>query len=174
MSLEEIKNQLPEVAKDIKLNLSSLLKDDPTLDISYKQALGTALACAFSVKSNALVEALLGEAKDVLEEKDIEAAKGAAVMMAMNNIYYRFLHLTSDSEFKKMPAGLRMNFIKSHGVEASDFELYSLAVSAINGCGMCVDAHVNNLVKEGVSKKGIQTSIRIASVIHAAGQALEI
>jgi alkyl hydroperoxide reductase subunit D len=91
--------------------------------------------------------------------------------MAMNNIYYRFTHLVSDKDIAKLPAKLRMNVIGSPGIAKADFELMSLAVSAINGCGMCMDAHVHELAKVGVSKNGIQSTVRIAAVINAAAKA---
>ena len=100
--------------------------------------------------------------------------KAATTIMAMNNIYYRFVHLASGEDYARMPAGLRMNVIGNPGIEKVDFELYSLAVSAINGCGMCIDAHVAQLEKAGVSKSGIQHTIKIAAVVNAAAQAFAI
>lgn len=73
-----------------------------------------------------------------------------------------------------MPANLRMNIIGNPGIEKVDFELMSLAVSAINGCGMCIDAHVNEVVNAGISKQGVQSTIRIASVLNAAAQVIVI
>lgn len=58
----------------------------------------------------------------------------------MNNVYYRFVHLASNEEYNTMPAKLRMNTIGSHGTDKNDFEHYSLAISAINRCGMCIDS----------------------------------
>ena len=66
------------------------------------------------------------------------AARAAAAIMGMNNIYYRFLHLVEDAEYQTMPARLRMNVIGNPGIDKLDFELLSLAVSAVNGCGLCV------------------------------------
>jgi alkyl hydroperoxide reductase subunit D len=104
----------------------------------------------------------------------VQAAKAAATIMGMNNIYYRFVHLVSDADYQKMPAGLRMNIIANSGIDKIDFELMSLAVSAINGCGMCIDAHVHEVVKGGVSKQGVQSTIKIASVLGATAQAMVI
>src|SRR5204862_96628 len=71
----------------------------------------------------------------------VSAAHAAASIMAMNNVYYRFLHLVEDAEYAKLPARLRMNVIGSPGIARADFELLALAVSAINGCGTCVASH---------------------------------
>ena len=93
--------------------------------------------------------------------------------MGMNNIYYRFLHLVEDAEYAQMPARLRMNVIGNPGIDKLDFELLSLAVSAINGCGMCVVAHEQQLRKHEVSREAIQSAVRIAATIHAVAGVLE-
>jgi alkyl hydroperoxide reductase subunit D len=139
--------------------------------LTLKQIYSIALASAYATKTPAVVQAVHEEASATLSEAEIQATKAAATIMAMNNVYYRFSHLVSDKEFSKMPAKLRMNVIGAPGIEKADFELMSLAVSAINGCGMCMDAHVHEVTKAGVSKLGVQSCIRIASVINAAAQA---
>jgi lipoyl-dependent peroxiredoxin subunit D len=93
--------------------------------------------------------------------------------MAMNNIYYRFTHLSKHPDFLSMPARLRMNVIANPGVEKIDFELWSLAVSAVNGCGRCIEAHEDVLLKAGVSKDAIQDAIRIAAIVFSVSVTLE-
>lgn len=174
MSIKEIRSSLGEYAKDIKLNLGSVLTTEGSPDLKQNQIYGIALSCVFATQNDQLIEALAKDAKEVLSEEEINAAKGAATIMGMNNIYYRFIHLVSDKEYSKLPANLRMNIIAKSGIDKVDFELYSLAVSAINGCGMCIDSHVNEVTKHGISKTGVQSTIRIASVINATAQALKI
>ena len=173
MSIDNIKQNIGDYGKDIRLNLSGVIGDS-VQGITEKQSYQIAIACAYTTKNKEVVDGLVGEVSGKLEEVDIEAAKAAATIMAMNNIYYRFVHLVSDDEYGKMSAGLRMQIIGKPGVDKIDFELMSLAVSAINGCGMCIDAHVNQAVKEGVTKQGVQSTIKIASVINAAAQAVFI
>jgi len=166
--------EFKDYAKDIKLNLSSVLKEDPESSLSQNQIYAIALASAFATKNSELVDFILEKSQNVISDAEIEAAKAAAAIMAMNNVYYRFGHLVSDDEYLKMPAKLRMNIIGNHGIAKDDFEFYSLAVSAINGCGLCIDSHVKNLIKSGLAKSTIAHSIRIASVINAAAQSLFI
>ena len=135
---------------------------------------GIALASAFATKNSSIVESILAEVTDYLTEPEMNAAKSAATIMAMNNIYYRFIHLVNDKSFSTMPAKLRMNVIGSPGIDKVNFELNCLAVSAINGCGMCIEAHTHELTKAGVSKLAIQSSVRIASVLNAAAIGLHI
>lgn len=174
MSIQTIRNQLPEYAKDTKLNLGKLISGDDVEGLTINQAYGVALASAYATKHADIITAVTEQVANTLSEEEINAAKAAATIMGMNNVYYRFIHLSSDKDYAKMPAGLRMNVIGKPGIEKVVFELYSLAVSAINGCGMCIDAHVHEVVKGGISKQGVQSSIRIASVLAAAAQALVI
>jgi alkyl hydroperoxide reductase subunit D len=174
MNIQTLKSQFGEYARDIKLNLGTVLTEEGAPDLSQKQIYGIALASAYATKDAKIVFALLNEASSTLSEAEITASKAAATIMAMNNVYYRFNHLISDRELSKLPAKLRMNVIGIPGIEKADFELYSLAVSAINGCGMCMDAHVHEIAKTGISKTGIQSCVRIASVINATSQALMI
>src|SRR5262249_40927477 len=104
---------------------------------------------------------------------EVEGAKAAAAIMGMNNIYYRFLHLVEDNEYQSMPARLRMNVIAHHGMDKLDFELISLAVSAVNGCGRCVMSHERTLRAHDVSRETIQSAVRIAATIHAVAGVLE-
>lgn len=171
MSIEQLKSSLGDYAKDIKLNLGSVLTEEGAPELSQPQIHGIALASAYATREPAVIAAVLAEAS-ALSDALKHAAKAAAAVMAMNNVYYRFNHLVSDKEFSKMPAKLRMNVIGAPGIEKVDFELMSLAISAINGCGMCMDAHVHEVTKAGVSKLGVQSCIRIAAVINATAQAV--
>ena len=174
MSIQTIRAQMPEYAKDTKLNLGKYISDDDVEGLTINQAHGIALASAYATKHAAIIAAVEGQTAGTLSAEEVNAAKAAATIMGMNNVYYRFVHLVSDKEYQTMPAGLRMNIIGNPGIEKADFELMSLAVSAINGCGLCLDAHVNEVTKAGISKQGVQSSVRIAAVLNAAAQALAI
>jgi alkyl hydroperoxide reductase subunit D len=167
MNINQLKDKLPSCAKDIKLNLSAILSEEGSPDLDQKQRYSVALACAFATKNSDVITAIRAEADEHLVEQEIEAARSAAIIMAMNNVYYRFTHLVSDKSFATMPAKLRMNVIGNPGINKLDFEMNCLAVSAMNGCGMCMDAHVNELIKAGASKQAIQSTIRIAAVLNA-------
>ena len=174
MSIKTIRQQLPDYAKDTKLNLGKYVGGDDVEGLMLNQAYSIALASAYATKHADVIAAVAGQVSETLSEAEVTAAKAAATIMGMNNIYYRFVHLASDNEYGKLPAGLRMNIIGNPDVEKVDFELMSLAVSAINGCGMCIDAHINEVTKAGITKQGVQSTVRIASVLNAAAQALVI
>jgi alkyl hydroperoxide reductase subunit D len=170
MSIEALRESLPDYAKDLKLNLSSLLTDAALND---QQRFGCFIACAMASRNAALTKAIVDELGPKLTPEALNAAKAAAAIMAMNNIYYRFTHLAGNEEYRKMPAKLRMNIIGNPGVDKDDFELWSLAVSAVNGCGMCIDSHEQKLKGHGVSAEAMQTVVRIGAVLHGVATVLD-
>lgn len=170
--IEQIQNLMPDESNDIRLNLESVLSTDGAPGLTENQIFATALASAYATKNLRLVDLLLNGVAGRLSLEEARAAKSAAIIMAMNNVYYRAIHLAEDPELLKRPARLRMNVIGKPGVPKVDFELYCTAVSAINGCGMCVKSHIHELRKAGVSDEAIQSSLRIAAVINATVQAM--
>lgn len=170
MSLDSLKSALPDYAKDLKLNLSSLAADTT---LSEQQRAGTFIASAVAAREPFTLGAVLAEFASKLSPQALAAAKASASIMAMNNIYYRFTHLASAEEYKSLPAKLRMSIIASPGTAKEDFELWCLAVSAINGCGACVDSHEKTLRAGGFSAEQIQTAVRIAAVIHGVAATLD-
>ena len=164
MSLKLFADALPDYAKDLRLNLSSILNDQT---LGEDRKLGLLLSCAHGSGHKPLVDAAEAEVAGKLEEKVANAARGAAALMAMNNVYYRFVHLVANPEYETMPAKLRMNLIASHGIAKEDFELFSIAVSAMNGCGMCMESHERVLLQHGVKPEIIQSAVRIGAVLKA-------
>jgi len=173
MSLDTIKDRLPDYARDLKLNLSSVLTPQGAPGLTETQIAAVALSTAIASRNMELARAVENRVRDKLDEKTLNAARAAAAIMGQNNVYYRFLHLVEDREYQTMPARLRMNVIGNPGIDKLDFELLSLAVSAVNGCGLCVTAHEKQLRSGGISRESIQSAVRIASVIHAVAGVLE-
>ncbi|MES2678021.1 MAG: carboxymuconolactone decarboxylase family protein [Pseudomonadota bacterium] len=164
MNLENLLDQTPEYAKDLKLNGKTVVLANTVL--SKKQSAIIAIACSIATKNQKLLDAVINQFQNDLNEKELTAAKSAAAIMGMNNIYYRFIHLAENKDYSKMPAGLRMNIIANHGIEKVDFELASIAVSAINGCGMCIDSHEKTLKAHNVSSEIIQNAVKIGAVLN--------
>jgi alkyl hydroperoxide reductase subunit D len=163
MSLETLKAALPDHAKDIRLNLGSL-GAEPAL--TPEQRGGTFVAAAIASRNAVVTQAILAEFSPHLTPEAVTAAKAAATIMAMNNVYYRFTHLVG-GDYPKLPAKLRMNVMAKPGVDKATFELWSLAVSAINGCGMCMESHERTVREHGLTAEQVQAAVRIAAVVHA-------
>jgi alkyl hydroperoxide reductase subunit D len=170
MSIESLKDRIGDFAKDVRLNLTSMAADET---LSQQTKYGLFLAAAIASRNPAVIAAMESEAAGKLTPAALAAAKSAASVMAMNNVYYRFVHLASNKEYATMPARLRMNVIANPGVDKADFELWSLAVSAINGCGACIDAHEKALHEAGVASAAIHTAVRFAAVIQSVAVAIE-
>jgi alkyl hydroperoxide reductase subunit D len=170
-SLETLRNALPASAKDIKLNLQAVLQAE---SLSAAQRWGVAVASAIAARNPQLKAAIIDQAQREVDASVLEDAAAAAALMAMNNVYYRFRHMLEKPSYNDRPAKLRMNRLVNPATNKVDFELFSLAVSAINGCETCVRAHEDVVTKGGLSEDQVNDAVRIASVIHAAAVALEI
>jgi alkyl hydroperoxide reductase subunit D len=170
MTLEELSLQIPDYAKDMRVNLSNVMQQ---AELSDQQKWGTAVACAMACHNMDVIEAILTEAAKHLTPVALNAAKTAAAVMGMNNIYYRFQHLVGREKYKEIPAKLRMQGIRTHGSDPVDFELWCLAVSAVNGCGSCVASHEAVVVGKGITEEQVVAAIRIASVLHAVASVMD-
>ncbi|MFC9848787.1 alkyl hydroperoxide reductase [Streptomyces sp. NPDC060223] len=170
MSLDELKSAVPDYAKDLRRNLGTVIDDSC---LTRQQLWGTVLVCAIASRSPRVLRELAPEARANLSVEAYTAARSAAAFMAMNNVFHRTRHLLSDPEYGKLRAGLRMNVIGDPGVEKVDVELWSVAVSAINGCGACLDSHEQTLRRAGVDRETIQEAFKIASVVQAVGTTLD-
>lgn len=167
----QLREQLPDVARDIKINLQNVLQPG---GLNADQTWGVAIASAYASRHEPLTKALLADAKAAgISDAVIEDAKAAAVLMGMNNVYYRFRHIIGKEEYGQKPARLRMMRLKQVTTNQTDFELFCLAVSAINNCQACVQSHEAVVLEGGLTTDQVHDSVRIASIIHAAAVALE-
>jgi len=173
ISLDGIRDAIPDYARDLKLNLGSVLSAAGAPGLNDRQVWAVALASAIASRNPAFTRDLEAVAAGHLDAAHLQAARAAAAIMGMNNIYYRFVHLVEDAEYQTLPARLRMNVIANPGIDKLDFELLSLAVSAVNGCGLCVSSHEKKLRQSGYSREMIQSAVRIAATVHAVAGVLE-
>ncbi|HET7433164.1 MAG TPA: carboxymuconolactone decarboxylase family protein [Thermoanaerobaculia bacterium] len=169
--LEELRAAIPEPARDIKLNLQSVLQQSA---LTPAQRWGVAIASAVATRNTRLRDALLEDAQAEAGAEVIDDALAAAALMAMNNVYYRFRHMIAKESYERMPARLRMQRIAKPASNKADFELYCLAVSAINGCEMCIRSHEQAVLAGGLSEEQVHDAVRIAAVVNAAAVAIEL
>ena len=172
-TIDSIRDAIPDYARDLKLNLGSVLATTGAPGLTDKQIWAVALASAIASRNLPFTRDIELLAATHVDAAYLNGARAAASVMGMNNIYYRFLHLVEDPEYAQMPARLRMNVIGNPGIDKQDFELLSLAVSAINGCGTCVASHERTLRKHGMGREAVQSAVRIAATVHAVARVLE-
>ncbi len=170
-AVESLRSTIPDVAKDIKLNLQSVLQPGA---LTPAQRWGVAIASAVAARNTALRDALIADAGSEIGGDVIDDAVAAAALMAMNNVYYRFRHLVGKPSYSQMPARLRMQRIAKPLTNKADFELFCLAVSAINGCEMCIRSHEEVVLKGGLSEEQVHDAVRIAATVNAAALSLEL
>jgi alkyl hydroperoxide reductase subunit D len=168
--MQAIRDRIPEPAKDLRLNLDALQKIE---SLNTMQLWSVALACALATRQEELIRAVSAEARTHLSEPAYAAARTAAALMGMNNVYYRSLHLIANQEYAALPARLRMRGLANPPGERLDFELACLAVSAIHGCGKCLDSHEHELRKRGATAVQVQDALRAASILHAIAAVLD-
>lgn len=158
MTLDDVKQSIPDYAKDIRLNLDNVISRS-SLDPQVAAGCAVAAAIAAGISSEPFEE-LAGE-------KEAKAAKTAAALMAMNNVWYPYVEMTQDEEIKGIPAGLRMTaYATSGGTDKEKFEAYALAASIVGKCHFCVKSHFDMLTKY-FSKKQLHDIGRIAAVVNA-------
>jgi len=170
-TIEWVRAQLPDEAKDLKVNLQYVLAET---SLSPAQVWGCALSAAYASKCDALARALLHDAGDKLDDKARSDAKAAHVLMGMNNVFYRSRHMLGKESYEKLPARLRMQRIGQPASSKLDFELFCVAVSAVNGCEVCLRAHEKVVTEGGLSEAQVLDAIRIASVVHGVAAALDL
>jgi len=170
MSIEDIRGAIPDYAKDLRLNLGSVIT---TSSLDPAIAWGSALTAALVSKNQQVIQGILEDAKAHLDETLLNGVKSAAAIMSMNNVWYKFTDLVKDDEVKKQPAKLRMNVMMNHGgVSQAQFEAWSLAASVVNACGVCINAHAAQLRKQELSGQNIVDVARIAAVVKAVSDTL--
>lgn len=169
--LNQLKETFPDAARDIKINLGNVLQPGA---LNADQTWGSAIAAAYAARNETLTRAVLADAKAAgIGEAVFEDAKAAAILMGMNNVYYRFRHLIGKEDYSQKPARLRMMRLKQVATNQTDFELFCLVVSSVNNCEACLKSHEAVVLEGGLSTDQVHDSVRIASIINAAAVALE-
>lgn len=167
--VDEVKNSIPDYAKDIKLNLDAVINRSGLDEVD---AHACALAAAIMANNSELAYEISLNGP-LMGTPEREAAKTAAALMAMNNTYYPFIEMTGDDQLKGLPAGLRMNAYATHGgVSKVKFEMYALAASVVGKCEFCVKSHYELLKKEGMTVQQLQDVGKIAAVVGAINKML--
>ena len=170
-AVESLRVRLPENARDTKLNLQSVMQ---SVTLTAAQRWGVAVASAAAARNRELFDALIADAQAEVGAAVIDDALAAASLMAMNNVYYRFRHLIGKESYEQKPARLRMQRIAKPATNKADFELFCLAVSAINGCEMCIRSHEAVVIEGRLTEDQVVDAVRIAAVVNAAAVALEL
>lgn len=172
-NIEELRQKIVEPLRDLKLNLEGSTGSlAGSLDAAQRWGVIVAAACAS--RHAELTNAVIQAARTEVSQEVIDDGIAAAGLMAMNNVYYRFRHLIQKPSYSDMPARLRMTRIARPATNKPDFELFCLAVSAINGCETCLRSHEEAVLSGGLSEAHVHDAVRLAAALHGAAVSLEI
>ncbi|AFD06908.1 carboxymuconolactone decarboxylase family protein [Solitalea canadensis] len=149
--------------KDLKINVQNSLNYP---NLTKKESALLALSIALNEKNNVLIPVFEQMATENGASAE-EVAETVAVvsMMNVNNVFYRFRHYTNKDYYNQTPAGIKMSVMMSPVLGKEFFELMSLAVSAVNGCEMCVNAHEDSVIKHGATQARVYDAIRLSAII---------
>lgn len=151
--------------KDLKINVGNVLKSQ---NINRKEALLIALATAVNEKNAALITALEDLAvAEGADEKELAEVSACVSLMNANNVFYRFRHFMDKEFYNNAPAGIKMSIMVNPVLGKEFFELLSLAVSALNGCEMCVTSHEQSVINHGGTPARIFDAVRIAAIFKS-------
>lgn len=164
--VDQLKEGIPDYAKDIRLNLDNVVKRSTLPEV---EVFGVVVAAVFATGNTKLwtwIYGQSGEGEEVVRER--AAALTAASLMAMNNVWYPYVDMAADGALEAQPPGLRMNAIATHGgTSKGRFEAYSLAASIVGKCVHCVRAHYDTLKAEGYTTEQLRDIGRIAAVLSS-------
>jgi len=168
-ALAPIKEAIPDEAKDLRLNITSVIE---RCSLSSTEAAGAALAAAIMTRSIDMVEAFSNI--DDLDEAEKAGVKTAASLMAMNTTWYPFVEMANDPELETVQAGLRMNAFTTHGgIDQARFELYCLAAAIVGKCHKCISSHVAELRKANYTTEQIRDIGRISASVAGVAAVLD-
>lgn len=167
-TLQNLGNADSKYLRDLKLNVKAVLTSE---HLSAKETNLLALAVSTNNNKEILSNAFAAKAKENgATDAEIADAQACASLLAANNVFYRFRHYVEKDVYNNAPARLRMNIMMNPVLGKEFFELVSLAVSAVNGCEMCVKSHEQSVLHAGSSELRIWDAIRLASIITSLGK----
>lgn len=167
-NLSLLENGESRYLRDMKLNFMSTRTSEYLSDKECA-LLGLSVAINNTNKPLTVFFTRLAAEKEATAE-EIAESSGCASLLSSNNIFYRFRHFTGKEKYGQIPARIRMQIMMKPVTGKEFFELMSLAISAVNGCEMCVNAHEDSLIKMGTSEERVFDAVRIASLVTATGK----
>jgi alkyl hydroperoxide reductase subunit D len=165
-SVQAFSNSSHRYPRDLRINVNNVLSSD---NLEEKEAYLLALSIAVNEKNDVLIKSFaeLSESEGATPD-EIAEVHACASLLAANNVFYRFKHFIKDSNdsYQQMPARIKMNIMAKPVLGKEFFELMSLAISAVNGCEMCVNAHEASVRKLGANEARVFDTVRLASLIR--------
>lgn len=161
--LEQLDKTQHAYLKDLRINLNNALSYS---NLTRQESLLLGLATAINDKNTSLIESFTTLAyKEGIPDGQVAEVYACVSIMNVNNVFYRFRHFTQKDYYNQTPAGIKMNVMINPVLGKEFFELMSLALSALNGCELCVNAHEQSVIKHGGTEPRIYDAVRLVSVV---------
>jgi lipoyl-dependent peroxiredoxin subunit D len=167
-TLDLLVNGNSKYLKDLRVNFKNVLASEV---LSEKEIVLIGLAVAVNNGNKVLTEFFKVRAEQAgASAEETAEAVSCASLLAVNNVFYRFRHFTGKEIYSQKQARIKMTIMMNPVTGKEFFELISLAVSAVNGCEMCVNSHEESVLHNGGTEDRIFEAIRIASVVTGTGK----
>jgi lipoyl-dependent peroxiredoxin subunit D len=148
---------------DLKINFKNSLESE---FLSKKEIALLGVALAVNASNNVLRAFFHSKAQaEGASAEELAEAIACASLLSANNVFYRFRHFMNKEKYNEIPARIKMNIMARPVNGKEFFELISLAVSAVNGCEMCVKSHEASLIELGSKEERVFEAVRLAAVI---------
>lgn len=162
-SLDALEEGKSRYLADLKLNFKNSFESEY---LSKKEVALLGVSLATNAGNKVLRDFFKGNAQqEGASAEEIAEAIACASLLSANNVFYRFRHFMNKEKYNETPARIKMNIMARPITGKEFFELMSLAVSAVNGCEMCVKSHEASLLELGTKEERVFESVRLAAVI---------
>jgi alkyl hydroperoxide reductase subunit D len=162
--LNQLASTESKYLRDLRINLKNALAFS---NLNRKESLLIALAVAVNDRTKNLADALELLAQEAgATPEEVSETRACVSLLNVNNVFYRFRHFTQKEFYEKTPAGIKMGVMMNPVLGKEFFELLSLAVSALNGCELCVNAHEHSLIQMGTTEARVYDAVRCAAIFR--------
>lgn len=169
-SLDVLEEGKSRYLADLKLNFKNSFE---SAHLNKKEVALLGYALAVNAGNTALKRFFRENANaEGATEAEVAEAAACASLLSANNVFYRFRHFINKEKYNEIPARIKMNIMARPVTGKEFFELMSLAVSAVNGCEMCVKSHENSLIELGSAEERIFEAVRLGAIITSVSKVI--
>jgi alkyl hydroperoxide reductase subunit D len=174
MSLNSVYRRIPSYLSDLKKNFEDLFLNPKNKILTQEQFSSVALAICYSVKNELLINNFKYEARLYLEESHITNIRASVIMVVRNNVFYNFASSAKDDAIRQADIDLEEQALSHANIDHITLMMCMLAVSTVNGSDACMKFYTEKLLARAVTHDIILAIARLASVLKAVSEVLEI
>ena len=173
MSLHTISKKIPSYVEDLGKNFTDIFID-MSLTLTKEQLFTVATCCCYALKNPDMLNTFKYEAGLHVDTELIKSLRSASIMIARNATFYRFTSGVQNEKINSALIELEENTLSNANVDKELLMICFLGVSIINNCTYCSNYYAERLLKRGVSEDALLDVARVAAVLCAVANALDI